>query len=151
MSFVRERERGFNCDMGAQTWRIGMLFSLVVVLLSSPSTDRPSRSFNVSAKRSFCFRCRLSELPVENLLLFLSYDHACVHLVLVLALGLGLALSCLALSRDALDYISSGGKLKRIVYLSSIGVERKNAFPFVFLNTFGVLDAKVKGEEIVKT
>ncbi|CAM9142102.1 unnamed protein product, partial [Laminaria digitata] len=43
-----------------------------------------------------------------------------------------------------------GGKLKRFVLLSSVGVERADKFPFVILNAFGVLDAKAKGEEAVR-
>lgn len=37
--------------------------------------------------------------------------------------------------------------LKRIVLVTSIGVQRTNVMPFVFLNLFGVLDAKRAGEE----
>lgn len=44
----------------------------------------------------------------------------------------------------------NGGKLKRFVLLSSVGVERRDNFPFFILNAFGVLDAKAKGEEAVR-
>ncbi|ARV61780.1 epimerase [Nostocales cyanobacterium HT-58-2] len=37
--------------------------------------------------------------------------------------------------------------LKRFVFVSSCGVLRKDQFPFRILNAFGVLDAKLKGEE----
>lgn len=37
--------------------------------------------------------------------------------------------------------------LKRFVFVSSAGVLRKDKFPFSILNAFGVLDAKLKGEE----
>lgn len=47
-------------------------------------------------------------------------------------------------------FFFSGGKLKRFVLLSSVGVERADKFPFVILNAFGVLDAKAKGEEAVR-
>ncbi|CAM9693569.1 unnamed protein product [Ascophyllum nodosum] len=43
-----------------------------------------------------------------------------------------------------------GGRLKRFVLLSSVGVERADQFPFLILNAFGVLDAKAKGEETVR-
>ncbi|CEJ42872.1 SDR family oxidoreductase [Umezakia ovalisporum] len=39
--------------------------------------------------------------------------------------------------------------LKRFVFISSVGVERKNQPPFNILNTFGVLDAKQKGEQAI--
>lgn len=38
------------------------------------------------------------------------------------------------------------GSVKRVVLLTSIGVERRKSFPFVILNLFGVLDAKRNGE-----
>jgi uncharacterized protein YbjT (DUF2867 family) len=37
--------------------------------------------------------------------------------------------------------------LKRFVFVSSCGVERKDKPPYSFLNAFGVLDAKQKGEK----
>lgn len=40
--------------------------------------------------------------------------------------------------------------LKRFVFVSSCGVERKDQFPFNLLNAFGVLDAKAKGEEAIQ-
>ncbi len=36
--------------------------------------------------------------------------------------------------------------LKRFVLVSSIGIERRDQFPFVVLNAYGVLDAKAQGE-----
>lgn len=46
---------------------------------------------------------------------------------------------------------ASGKDLKRFVFISSCGVLRKDNFPFNILNTFGVLDAKLRGEEAIKT
>ena len=40
--------------------------------------------------------------------------------------------------------------LKRFVFISSCGVKRKDSFPFNILNAFGVLDAKLEGEEAIK-
>lgn len=39
--------------------------------------------------------------------------------------------------------------LNRFVFVSSCGIERKDKPPFSFLNAFGVLDAKQKGEETI--
>jgi uncharacterized protein YbjT (DUF2867 family) len=39
--------------------------------------------------------------------------------------------------------------LKRFVFVSSVGILRKNQPPFSILNGFGVLDAKQKGEEAI--
>ena len=39
--------------------------------------------------------------------------------------------------------------LKRFVFVSSCGVLRKDKFPFNILNSFGVLDAKLKGEAAI--
>lgn len=39
--------------------------------------------------------------------------------------------------------------LQRFVFVSSCGVQRKNQFPFNILNSFGVLDAKEKGEAAI--
>lgn len=39
--------------------------------------------------------------------------------------------------------------LKRFVFISSIGVLRKDAFPYSLLNRFGGLDAKLKAEETI--
>ncbi|WP_413165077.1 SDR family oxidoreductase [Capilliphycus salinus ALCB114379] len=41
--------------------------------------------------------------------------------------------------------------LKRFVFVSSCGVLRKEQFPYSVLNSFGVLDAKHKGEEAIIT
>lgn len=38
------------------------------------------------------------------------------------------------------------GTVKRVVLITSIGIERRKSFPFVILNLFGVLDAKRNGE-----
>ena len=46
---------------------------------------------------------------------------------------------------------ASSKDLQRFVFISSSGVLRKDTFPFNILNTFGVLDAKLKGEEAIKT
>ena len=40
--------------------------------------------------------------------------------------------------------------MKRVLLVTSIGVERTSDFPFVILNLFGVLDAKRKGEEALQ-
>lgn len=40
--------------------------------------------------------------------------------------------------------------LRRIVLLTSVGVNRTNEMPFLILNLFGVLDAKRAGEDAVK-
>lgn len=39
--------------------------------------------------------------------------------------------------------------LKRFIFVSSCGILRKDKFPFSLLNSFGVLDAKQKGEEAI--
>jgi len=44
----------------------------------------------------------------------------------------------------------SGPRVSRVSLLSSIGVQRRGAFPFVILNAFGVLDAKANGEAALK-
>jgi len=43
-----------------------------------------------------------------------------------------------------------GGAKKKVVLMSSIGVERRTDFPFVILNAAGVLDAKAAGEAALK-
>lgn len=45
---------------------------------------------------------------------------------------------------------ASGCDAKRVVLMSSIGVQRRDSFPFVILNAAGVLDAKSKGEDAVR-
>eukprot|EP00640_Fibrocapsa_japonica_P005080 CAMPEP_0113952072 /NCGR_PEP_ID=MMETSP1339-20121228/89563_1 /TAXON_ID=94617 /ORGANISM="Fibrocapsa japonica" /LENGTH=201 /DNA_ID=CAMNT_0000960587 /DNA_START=138 /DNA_END=743 /DNA_ORIENTATION=- /assembly_acc=CAM_ASM_000762 len=40
--------------------------------------------------------------------------------------------------------------LQKVVYLSSIGVERRNHLQFQLLNSFGVLNAKFQGEEAIR-
>lgn len=42
-------------------------------------------------------------------------------------------------------------KLKRFVFISSVGVLRKDKFPYSILNAFGVLDAKLQGEKAIIT
>ncbi|WP_353929543.1 SDR family oxidoreductase [Okeanomitos corallinicola TIOX110] len=44
---------------------------------------------------------------------------------------------------------SAPKNLQRFVFVSSCGVGRKNQFPFNILNSFGVLDAKEKGEAAI--
>ena len=39
--------------------------------------------------------------------------------------------------------------LQRFVFVSSCGIDRKDKFPFSVLNSFGVLDAKQKGEQAI--
>ncbi len=41
-------------------------------------------------------------------------------------------------------------ELKRFVFVSSCGVLRKDSFPFNILNAFGILNAKLQGEEAIK-
>lgn len=45
---------------------------------------------------------------------------------------------------------AEGPSVSRVALLSSIGVQRRSSFPFVFLNLFGVLDAKANGEAALK-
>mmetsp|Transcript_28076 Transcript_28076/g.90508 ORF Transcript_28076/g.90508 Transcript_28076/m.90508 type:complete len:367 (+) Transcript_28076:81-1181(+) len=40
--------------------------------------------------------------------------------------------------------------LRRCVLMSSLGVTRRDEFPFTMLNSMGVLDAKAKGEDAIK-
>ncbi len=44
---------------------------------------------------------------------------------------------------------ASPKQLKRLVFVSSCGILRKDQLPFSLLNAFGVLDAKQKGEEAI--
>ncbi len=44
---------------------------------------------------------------------------------------------------------ASPRNLKRFVFVSSCGIQRKNQFPFSVLNAFGVLDAKQKAEQAI--
>lgn len=46
---------------------------------------------------------------------------------------------------------ASKTKKKRVIMLSSIGVQRRDQMPFPILNACGVLDAKAKGEDHVKS
>lgn len=45
---------------------------------------------------------------------------------------------------------NEGSSLKRLVLMSSIGVQKRNQFPFLILNLGGVLTAKDEGERAVK-
>ena len=60
------------------------------------------------------------------------------------------AIDCDAVSRIAYLATASSGTLRRIVLLTSVGVERTDEMPFKILNLFGVLDAKRTGEDTVK-
>jgi uncharacterized protein YbjT (DUF2867 family) len=58
--------------------------------------------------------------------------------------------ACLESVRSILEGISEQRKLpKKVILLSSIGVERANQFPFKILNAYGVLDAKRESEELL--
>jgi nucleoside-diphosphate-sugar epimerase len=49
------------------------------------------------------------------------------------------------------DAAKSGARrIQRVTLLSSIGVQRRNQFPFFILNLFGVLDSKAAGEIALK-
>ncbi len=53
-------------------------------------------------------------------------------------------------AKGVTDLIAAAPKdLKRFVFVSSCGIERKARLPFSLLNAFGVLDAKQKGEEAI--
>jgi uncharacterized protein YbjT (DUF2867 family) len=54
-----------------------------------------------------------------------------------------------AVTRIANVAFQKGKMLKKIVLVTSVGIERTSEMPFVILNLFGVLDAKRKGEEAV--
>ncbi|GAB4238336.1 MAG: SDR family oxidoreductase [Stanieria sp.] len=47
------------------------------------------------------------------------------------------------------NLVAAASDLKRFVFVSSCGVLRKDRFPFNLLNAFGVLDAKLAGEEAI--
>lgn len=59
-----------------------------------------------------------------------------------------------AIDREAVVKIAEAvGKidsLKKVVHLTSVGVDRTKEMPFLILNLFGVLDAKRDGEEAIK-
>jgi nucleoside-diphosphate-sugar epimerase len=59
------------------------------------------------------------------------------------------AIDKLAVSRIA-EAAAKGGSAKKVVLLTSIGVDRTKQMPFLVLNLFGVLDAKKSGEDAVK-
>lgn len=54
-----------------------------------------------------------------------------------------------AVTRIANVAFQKKDKMKKIVLVTSVGVERTSEMPFLILNLFGVLDAKKKGEEAV--
>ena len=45
--------------------------------------------------------------------------------------------------------VAAAGKVRRVVLMSSLGVTRRDGFPFKILNAAGVLEAKAKGEAAV--
>jgi uncharacterized protein YbjT (DUF2867 family) len=45
---------------------------------------------------------------------------------------------------------AKGKSTKKVVLLTSIGVDRTKQMPFLILNLFGVLDAKKSGEDAMK-
>ncbi len=51
---------------------------------------------------------------------------------------------------DAIKAMDKGKKPKKVVLISSIGVERRSDLPFSILNTFGVLDYKYESEQILR-
>jgi uncharacterized protein YbjT (DUF2867 family) len=54
-----------------------------------------------------------------------------------------------AVTRIANVAFRKSESLKKIVLVTSVGIERTSEMPFVILNLFGVLDAKKKGEDAV--
>jgi len=66
---------------------------------------------------------------------------------------------CIAKAKNSPEEIDAKGvsnllaatptKLKRFVFVSSCGILRKDKPPYSLLNTFGVLDAKYKGEQAI--
>jgi uncharacterized protein YbjT (DUF2867 family) len=59
-----------------------------------------------------------------------------------------------AIDQEAVEKIATIAKsskdLRKIVLITSIGVDRTKMMPFLFLNLFGVLDAKKAGEDSIK-
>ncbi|KAL3912523.1 MAG: hypothetical protein SGARI_001112 [Bacillariaceae sp.] len=55
-----------------------------------------------------------------------------------------------AVTRVANVAYKNGDKIKKIVLITSVGIERTSEMPFVILNLFGVLDSKKKGEDAVQ-
>ena len=47
------------------------------------------------------------------------------------------------------DVAANVSSMKKIVLVTSVGVERTGEMPFIILNLFGVLDAKKRGEQAV--
>jgi len=59
--------------------------------------------------------------------------------------------ACLDSVVDALEAVKAcKNPPRRVVLISSIGVERRASFPFLILNAFGVLDAKVEAEQALQ-
>jgi uncharacterized protein YbjT (DUF2867 family) len=60
-----------------------------------------------------------------------------------------------AIDKDAVQRIAKAAQMspgmKKIVLVTSVGVERTKEMPFLILNLFGVLDAKKSGEKAVKS
>lgn len=51
-----------------------------------------------------------------------------------------------------INYLSTRNKhIKKVILVTSIGVSRTNTMPFLILNSFGVLDCKRYGEDLLKT
>eukprot|EP01035_Chromulina_nebulosa_P019678 gene19678-25596_t len=44
---------------------------------------------------------------------------------------------------------TNSNKIKRVILISSVGVERTNEFPYKLLNSYGVLDSKLDSEKLV--
>lgn len=59
-----------------------------------------------------------------------------------------------AIDNDAVTALANAASkcdtMKKVILVTSVGVHRTNEMPFVFLNLFGVLDAKRSGEEAIK-
>jgi nucleoside-diphosphate-sugar epimerase len=58
------------------------------------------------------------------------------------------AIDKIAVSRIARNLVNA--KPKKVVMVTSVGIDRTKEMPFVILNLFGVLDAKKAGEEAIK-
>ena len=60
-------------------------------------------------------------------------------------------IACLDTVENIIDCIKSADhkKLKGIILVSSVGVERRSQFPFSILNSYGILDYKYESENVV--
>jgi nucleoside-diphosphate-sugar epimerase len=60
-----------------------------------------------------------------------------------------------AIDKNAVQKIATAAQMtpgmKKVVLLTSVGVDRTKEMPFLILNLFGVLDAKKSGEEAIKS